>query len=185
MSIEAENFDENTPRGGHTFEFQTDRAGFSGTGFMRVEPDSGTNNNANYTTNSPRLDYLVDFVKTGTHYVWVRYIRTGGGDDSSHVGLDGDGTTSDRIRAPGPNNQWNWNNDRRDGQGIAQFEVASPGAHVVNVWMREDGWRFDKLVLTTAGNFTPADLGPPESGRGPQFTAGGASPDNGASDVPW
>ena len=112
-------------------------------------------------------------------------LRTGGGDDSSHVGLDGDGTTSDRIRAPGPNNQWNWNNDRRDGQGIAQFEVASPGAHVVNVWMREDGWRFDKLVLTTAGNFTPADLGPPESGRGPQFTAGGASPDNGDSDVPW
>lgn len=44
---------------------------------MRAEPDSGTNNNANYTTNSPRLDYLVDFVKTGTHYVWVRYIKDG------------------------------------------------------------------------------------------------------------
>ncbi len=40
VSIEAENFDENTPQAGHQWEFNTDRAGFSGDGFMRSTPDS-------------------------------------------------------------------------------------------------------------------------------------------------
>ncbi len=32
VSIEAENFDENTPQAGHEWEFNTDPAGFSGYG---------------------------------------------------------------------------------------------------------------------------------------------------------
>ncbi|MCH8218729.1 MAG: hypothetical protein IH892_18380 [Planctomycetes bacterium] len=178
VSIEAENFDENVPAGVHFWEFNTDPTGFSGDGFMRALPDGGGGGNR-------RLNYQVDFVKTGIHYVWVRGYRTSGNDDSCHVGLDDDETTSDRIQAGNTNNTWQWSNNRRDNQGRAQVDVQGLGVHILHVRMREDGWRFDKIVLTTNPNFTPADLGPEESPRGAKFKAGDASPGNDALDVPW
>jgi hypothetical protein len=187
VSIEAENFDENTPQGAHTWDFITSPAGFSGTGAMRAMPDSGVNPNpGEYTSNSPRLDFEVKFVKTGTHYVWVRYMMTGGGDNSGHVGINGDGTTSDRINGPAPVNQWNWNNDRMAPYrgDIAQITVDSAGVHTINVWMREGGWRFDKLILTTDANYTPTGAGPPESVRSiPPKTAYNPDPSDGAEFV--
>ncbi|MHC4434708.1 MAG: hypothetical protein ACYTBS_22945, partial [Planctomycetota bacterium] len=65
VSIEAEDFDENLPEGIHTWEFTTAITGFSGDGYMRAVPDGGGGGN-------PRLNYEVNFVKTGIHYVWVR-----------------------------------------------------------------------------------------------------------------
>jgi hypothetical protein len=37
--------------------------------------------------------------------------------------------------------------------------------HTINVWMREDGFVFDKLVLTTSATYTPTGSGPPSSPR--------------------
>ena len=178
VSIQAEDFDDNTTDGTRIWEFNTDIAGFTGDGFMRAVPDGSG-------SGTPQLDFNVEFVKTGIHYVWVRGYRTSGTDDSCHVGLDGDETTSDRIQAGGTDNKWEWSNNRRDSQGRAFVDVTSLGVHVLHVRMREDGWRFDKIVLTTDENFTPADEGPPESTRGPQLKAGGASPGDGVSDIPW
>ena len=52
--------------------------------------------------------------------------------------------------------------------------------------MREDGLAIDKLVLTTNPDFSLSDAepGPAESGRGPRVAATGASPADGATDVP-
>jgi len=164
VSIEAENFDENIPEGVHEWVFATEPAGFSGTGFMRAMPDGGGGG-------TPQLDFVVDFVKTGTHYVWVRGYSTSGTDDSCHAGLDGDVTTSDRIQAGSGNSTWEWSIQRRESLGPAQFEVASTGVHTVNVLMREDGWRFDKIVLTTNPDYRPRDEGPEESWRGARLKA--------------
>ncbi|MCP4408570.1 MAG: hypothetical protein GY807_12555, partial [Gammaproteobacteria bacterium] len=45
-------------------------------------------------------------------------------------------------------------------------QIPSVGVHTINVWMREDGTVFDKLVLTTNAGFTPSGNGPAESPRG-------------------
>ncbi|KPL23469.1 MAG: hypothetical protein AMJ75_06045, partial [Phycisphaerae bacterium SM1_79] len=46
VSVEAENFDENTPQGGHTWDLITDPVGFSGAGAMRAMPNTGAGPNA-------------------------------------------------------------------------------------------------------------------------------------------
>ena len=172
VSIEAENFDENTPEGVHEWVFLTEPHGFSGTGFMRAMPDGGGGGN-------PRLDFVVDFVKTGTHYVWVRGYSTSGTDDSCHAGLDGDETTSDRIQAGSGNSSWEWSIQRRESLGPAQVEVVSVGVHTLHVRMREDGWRFDKIVLTTNPDYRPTGEGPEESHRGARLKAYKPEPDDG------
>jgi hypothetical protein len=177
VSVEAEHFDENVPEAEHFWEFNTDPTGFSGDGFMRAMPDGTGGGN-------PRLNFEVKFVKTGIHYVWVRGYSTSGEDDSCHVGLDDDETTSDRIQAGSGNSTWEWSIDRRDNQGLAQVNVTSVGVHTLHVRMREDGWRFDKIVLTTNANYTPTGNGPPESIRITPGAASGPDPENGATDVP-
>ncbi len=173
VSMEAENFDENVPDGDHYWEFNTDPNGFSGAGFMRCLPD-GTG------SGSPRLNYQVKFSKTGMHYVWVRGYRTSGTDDSCHAGLDDDETTADRIQAGSTDFTWQWSNNRRDDQGRAFVDVTTAGVHTFHVRMREDGWRCDKIVLTTNPNYTPRDLGPEESHRGPRLKAHHPVPEDGA-----
>jgi hypothetical protein len=65
---------------------------------MQALPDAGALHDTGYVSTSPRLDYAVNFVHTGIHYVWVRGLGADKGDDSVHVGLDGNAsTTSDRM----------------------------------------------------------------------------------------
>ena len=45
----------------------------------------------------------------------------------------------------------------------ATIDVPSPGEHVVNVWMREDGLILDKIVLSPDPDFKPTASGPIES----------------------
>jgi hypothetical protein len=161
ISIEAENFAENTSQGGHDW-IPVFPSGYSGSGAIQALPNIEINNNTGYVTNSPRLDFAVNFVKTGTHYVWLRGFGANSDDNSVHVGLDGVGlSTSDRISIYFYNT-WTWSNRTMDG-AVATINVSSPGVHVVNVWMREDGFVLDKLVLTVSGNYTPNGEGPAES----------------------
>ena len=114
-----------------------------------------------YTTTSPRLDYLVRFNRTGTHYVIVRAQGPHGMSDSVHVGLDGAAIASaDRINIfP---TTFAWQNNTADGV-VATIDVPTVGLHTINVWMREDGVVFDKLVLTPSATFMPTDTGPAET----------------------
>ena len=43
---------------------------------------------------------------------------------------------------------------------VATVNVSSMGVHVVNLWMREDGFVADKIVLTTSDSFVPTGLEP-------------------------
>src|SRR5262249_32516674 len=48
-------------------------AGFSGPSAMRASPNTGGSVTAgNAPTQSPRLDFQINFTQTGTHRVWVR-----------------------------------------------------------------------------------------------------------------
>ncbi len=88
VSVEAEHFNNDVAQGGRSWVAVTP-SGFSGTGAMEASPNSGTNNNAGYVSNSPRLDFQVNFTRTGKHYVWIRGHAGSFTDDPVHVGPDG------------------------------------------------------------------------------------------------
>lgn len=165
VSIEAENHDANVSQGGHEWAAST-TPGYSGAGALWASPNVGTTVNQGYVANSPRLDYQVNFAVTGLHYVWVRAIGPSKSDDSVHVGLDGNAlSSSDRITGVYATS-WVWSRATMDGP-VARVNVKTPGLHVLNVWMREDGLALDKLVLTTDQAYVPTGAGPPESPRTP------------------
>jgi hypothetical protein len=191
VSVEAENFDENTPRPPHTWDLITEAAsgfsppaGFSGGAAMQSTPTTpatgaGFNDPAGFLANSPRLDYEIIFTKTGTHYVWVLAWGLDGNSDSLHSGLDGEHVeTADRIG--GINNNYGWTNSAYQDPERISFEVTTTGLHTLNIWMREDGSVVDKIVVTTNPNYTPTGIGPPESQRGPLLKAYNPAPEDGA-----
>jgi hypothetical protein len=75
LVIEAEHFTGSTRApDGHAWVVQADRNGFSGTGYVQPLADSGVNlgSTPGFITNGARLDFTVNFTKTGTHYYWFR-----------------------------------------------------------------------------------------------------------------
>ena len=161
VPIEAEHFYRNVSQGGHAWEL-TLPADYAGTGALKALPNNGANINTGYVSGSPRIDFSVDFPRAGTYYVWSRGIGATVNDDSMHVGLNGNASaTSDRINNFSP--AWTWSAETMDGP-LATINVPSAGFHTVNVWMREDGFVLDKLVLTpTSSCVECAGKGPDEN----------------------
>ncbi|MBI4357899.1 MAG: hypothetical protein HY584_01245, partial [Candidatus Omnitrophica bacterium] len=162
--VESEHPHEKIARIGQSWQLQTSLTGYSGEGYLYAGPDSGVRRDTGYTTNSPELRYNFYLQSTGTYYVWVRGRATNGSNNSVHVGLDGLATTSsDRIVLT-TYNVFTWSKNTLDNVR-ASLEIASPGFHTLNVWMRDDGFRFDKILITKDPNFVPQELGPQESER--------------------
>jgi hypothetical protein len=162
--IEAEHFDAKTPRSGKDWVFFTSKTGFSGDGYLRANPNTGTLINSGYVTTSPELAYNVDFTTTGLYYVWVRGSANSSSDDSVHAGLDATATSSsDRMN--GWTSSWSWRRTTLDGV-VATVNILTAGRHTIHLWMREDGLRVDKLLLRTNSSSTaPSGQGPAESPR--------------------
>ena len=166
VSIEAEHFSGNLPGVIDDWKLFSDVSASGGKAMAALDDDAdGFEGAGYYTAFSPRMDYVVDFTTSGTHYVWFRMFATDGGSNSVHVGLDQDPqATADRIET-GTFGSWVWTTLAMDG-APATLEVASTGEQVVNVWMREDGVMIDKIVLTTDANYTPKGVGPATSSGG-------------------
>ena len=153
---EAEEFVANVPQGSDSWVVDTSRSGYSGLGAMNTTPNDGTSNNSNYVTNSPRLDYDIEFVKTGTHYLWVRGLGPTSNDNSVHAGINGVGVGSaDRIG--GFSDFWMWRGRDMNNSRVT-IDVPSTGVHTINLWMREDGMFVDKMILTKDSGYTPSGL---------------------------
>ncbi len=164
--IEAEKYWNKIARSSHDWALSTAKAGYSGTGAMVASPNNGGFYDMGYTTTSPEIRFLVDIRQPGTYYVWIRAWADSGTDDSAHIGLDHQATTSaDRIY-PNTLGAWIWTKKTMDGPD-ATLNVTTPGVHAVNIWAREDGPYIDKIVLTTNSSYNPSGTGPAESVRGP------------------
>jgi hypothetical protein len=150
--------------GPHNWELFSDIEGFQGTGFMRAMPDGGASTGAAGDLTgeqggvSPRMDYQVDFPAGGTWFVHLRGLTTGKGDDSGHVGVN---LVLDDLRTSwdGDDNAWYWTsifaNRTDEVRDRMTVTVPSAGVHTFNVWMREDGHRFDSFILTQDESFDP------------------------------
>ena len=160
VSMEAEHYQTNVPLGNYAWTPVTP-PGFSGTGALQALPEDGLSPlNAGA---GPRLDFQVQFARTGTHYVWIRGLADSYSSDSLHVGLDGGAAGAAAVTGWNVDGvTWKWSKKTQTG-GIATINVTSPGLHTINVWMRESGVVLDKLVLTSSSSYTPTGTGPAET----------------------
>lgn len=149
----------------HSWKPAAAAAGFSGSAYLTALPDSGVNQDTGYAGTSPEVQFRVKFAAAGTYYVWLRGYAAGPAGDSANVGIDGTAPASGACLSMFPNvtPAWAWSNMKMDNAGRVTVNVPAPGVHTVHVWMREDGFSFDKILLTTAADFTPGELGPAES----------------------
>ncbi len=160
--IDAEHYHSKIPYSGQDWTLKTSQAGYAGSGYLEVLPDSGVTKNTGYVGASPELSYNVSFSTTGTYYVWTRGAGPNGNADTLHAGIDGSGPSSaDRLSGFGTG--WVWNRSTMDSVS-ATLSVTTPGLHTIHLWMREDGFRVDKFLLRKSTSSTaPSGTGPAES----------------------
>jgi hypothetical protein len=101
------------------------------------------------------LHYKVYINNPGKYYVWVRAFSTGTEDNGIHVGIDGEWPASgQRLQWCEGKNTWTWDSRQRTQEehcGVPELiylEIDKPGEHEIQFSMREDGFEFDKFVLT-------------------------------------
>ena len=159
--------------------------GYSGTGYMVPLPNVNYNVNTNIYngpggTNKAAdcgLAYNVYFQDAGQYYIWCR----GWGDSSPgpaqdkscNFGIDWvEQSSSFRMGGgPGfPQGAWNWDNINAQSSQPCYLTVATNGWHVINLWMREDGFVCDKFLLTTNAAYSPSGIGPAENLGSPAIT---------------
>ena len=117
------------------------------------------------------LSYRIKFSTTGRYYVWVRAYSTGTEDNGLHVGLNGSWPESgQRLQWCEGKNQWRWESKQRTPENHCgephkiYLDIPGPGIYTVQFSMREDGFEFDKWLMTMDRDFArPEDKGPPES----------------------
>ena len=153
ITVEATTLAKKIRSGQHDWRVVRD-AGAVGGRALQAVPDI---NKAFSPKAGPRADYRVTFPAAGTYYVWVR----GSGapndvrnSDSLHVGLNG-GSQAGAANISGFTDELGWSNKTMRGRR-AVLRVQRAGRYTLNVWMREDGFKFDALVLTKDATANPA-----------------------------
>lgn len=150
----------------------------SGSSYLEILPDTRKNhaekliageNFSNTAGEIALLHYLVYFNTPGKYYVWVRAYSTGSEDNGIHVGLDGEWPASgQRMQWCEGKNQWTWASKQRTKEihcGVPELiylDIPSAGWHEISFSMREDGFEFDKWIMTQAYEM-PEGVGPAES----------------------
>ena len=145
----------------------------SGGAYLEILPDSrrthddvlvAGENFSNKPGEMAVLNYRVKFNTPGRYYVWVRAYSTGTEDNGIHLGLDGEWPSSGaRMQWCEGKNGWRWDSKQRTTEqhcgvpGLIYVDVASAGVHTIAFSMREDGFEFDKFVLTLDSKFVPPE----------------------------
>ena len=96
------------------------------------------------------MDYDFTVTVPGTYYVHFLVYSSSGSNDSLHWGIDGswlDMKITDTVLG-----SWAWET------GDVQTGSLTAATHTLNVWMREDGEKIDKIVIDQSA--TPPWDGP-------------------------
>ncbi|MEM7797885.1 MAG: hypothetical protein AAF633_01730 [Chloroflexota bacterium] len=169
--IEAEgytaiDFVEGVPNWEETFTY----GGLVSGSVMEVMPNTGFT--IKDITQSPALHYDIYFETPGSYNFFLRGLATGDPqflNDSVNVGFNGEPLTVDLPFGFGgfQNDVFTWRSVRDEISSISVV-VEQPGTHRVTVWMREDGFAFDRLILSSDASIAPVEsedtgIGPPGS----------------------
>ncbi|MEZ6134841.1 MAG: DUF5060 domain-containing protein [Pirellulaceae bacterium] len=191
VAVEAEHFSEQTKTetrkfyltaNGQTPDVAPDGdpnhvAGASGGAYLEVLPDTRRTHGdklikgTNFAPDPGKmavLHYRVHFQTMGRYYVWVRAFSTGSEDNGLHVGIDGKWPASgQRLQWCSGKQQWWWESKQRtEAEHCGEthkiyLDIDRPGEHIIAFSMREDGFEFDKWLMTTNREFErPRDAGP-------------------------
>ncbi len=114
------------------------------------------------------LHYKVHIANPGRYYVWVRAYSTGSEDNGLHVGLNGEWPENGaRLQWCEGKQSWRWESKQRTEEVhcgepyLIYLDIDKPGEHEILFSMREDGFEFDKFLMTTDREYIPeADEGP-------------------------
>lgn len=187
VAVEAEHFYEQTLTGTRAWYLTSPRhspevtpdgdpqhvEGASGGAYLEILPDTRRTHDdplvhdENFSNQPGRLGvlhYRIHFNNPGRYYVWVRAYSTGTEDNGLHVGLDGEWPASgQRLQWCEGKDSWRWESKQRTEQehcgeahGI-HLDIVKPGEHEIQFSMREDGFEFDKFLLTTDRDFARPD----------------------------
>ena len=152
-------------------------AGASGGAYLEILPDTRRTHGdklirgENFSPQPGKMaivHYKVHFSTPGRYHVWVRAHSTGSEDNGLHVGIDGQWPDSgQRLQWCEGKRTWRWESKQRTekkhcGEPYKIFlDVKEPGEHIIHFSMREDGFEFDKWLMTTEREFPrPKDIGP-------------------------
>ncbi len=154
--MEAENYSDNIDNGAVVWEETTEPADFSGTGAMMAVTGSSFATAADALAGSAVLVYTINFTEDGNHYIWARATDDAanpGGTDSYHVGLGVDipesGTFMNFHNAPSfEDGAWGWIYYCNPIADQGYVIVPSAGVHEFCVYIRENSFKIDKIVLS-------------------------------------
>lgn len=175
LVIEAECYsgrsDSTYARYAHVHSWQVKESVLAGGGrYMEVVPDErgedGEGPPSPRDTSGAAMTYRVRITQAGTYFVFVRGMCQGGESNGVHVGingvLEGRGPGASNMSGFRPREQWQWESGRKEGFEAPARLVLSAGDHVLNIWSRDDGFKFDRIVLTLAAE-RPTGPGPAAS----------------------
>lgn len=136
----------------------------SGGAYIKILPDTRKSHQdplrrgENFTEQAGLIgvvSYWVHFNNPGKYYVWVRAFSQNSEDNGIHVGLNGEWPESGRrMQWCEGKHQWTWGSSQRTQEvhcGVPELiylEIDQPGRHTISFSMREDGFEFDKFVLS-------------------------------------
>ncbi|MBD3239861.1 MAG: T9SS type A sorting domain-containing protein, partial [Chitinivibrionales bacterium] len=172
--IEAENYyDKTAGTGTYASYAWGQREGPIHTWVMQVLPnDKQVRGSENPGTAGPALNYRVNFVSSGTHYIWVRGTGPFSSDhwynSTVSYGIDGAVSGSKKFNLEMGTGIYE-NKVRYDYMQWQRgtIDVTSAGEHTVSFWMKADGFKLDKCIITTDDAYTPPSyIQPPESPTG-------------------
>lgn len=151
--------------------------GASGGAYVEILPDSRVTHDdkliagTNFSNEPGKigvLNYKIYVHNPGRYYVWVRAYSTGTEDNGLHVGLNGNWIESGRrMQWCEGKNAWTWESKQRTEEehcGVPRqifVDIDNPGYHTISFSMREDGFEFDKWVLSKKYQ-KPESKGPEE-----------------------
>jgi len=154
-------------------------AGASNFAYLEILPDTRADHSQELIagenfSNEPGklaiLHYQVFFNTPGKYYVWVRAHSTGSEDNGLHVGIYGEWPeTGQRLQWCEGKQTWRWESKQRTdeehcGEPYKIFlEITEPGLKDIQFSLREDGFEFDKFIMTTQKDFSPGNETGPES----------------------
>ena len=144
---------------GHNWISQTVQTGYTGTAYLRAMPDSGMRYESNEVADSPQLSFALYISTPITYTVWVRGMASDAASDSLHVGMDGQVAPQANRLTGFVANEWRWSRLTMS-DTLATLPFTDSGSHTLNLWMREDGLRIDRLLLITDTTFIPTGVGP-------------------------
>jgi RHS repeat-associated protein/uncharacterized repeat protein (TIGR01451 family) len=163
LVLEAEKGQADDSSSSHSWASQTVQSGYAGTAYVRGVPDVGARYDTDEVDNSPHRTFVISTTAATTYTVWVRGMATDASGDSIHLGVNGEvvDTTSDMT---GFDRSWDWASLTMAGVS-GTLPLTASDIYTLDLWLREDGVRVDRILLASDPEYVPTGMGPAESSQ--------------------